>query len=796
MVISHLFNMPKLKIRENFIFILTLCLLIILPYFFSIGLNKDLVLGSPNGDMAYFFIPIRSFGFSLPSKGTLPLWNPYIFSGTPFLAESQLAIFYPFNLIHLFLPISLAVNLLIILHQVLAGVFMYLYLKRLTLDGFSSLVGAMIFALSSAFITRIFIGHLTIICAITWIPLLFFCIDKALSKESNLFIILAGFVLSLQLLSGHIQFVFITLIGLFLYLAYASFANYRARQSTKEILYPFYVLIAVAIFGIGISAIQTLPSWELMRQALRFKNPIFNYKFSMPPENIMTILSPGFWGWIKNGIYWGKWYPWEASIYVGILPLLLSFFAVIKADKYSRFFAGLFLFSLILSFGAYIPIYRHLYKYMTSFNLFRANGRFLILGVFSLSVLASLGCRALSYSKTGKSEGKSIFVIFFGLVLIFILASLRLILIYLPLLGSKITSFIISYDELSTKSGLNFGYLFNPATIYEIVISSLNKSIVMVLLSILLFILYIKCFLKENLRKFLIAAFIIVDLWGFGAEYFSVFPYRNSYLDNKTMTFLQDNIGQNRYLPLGISFRNVGMIDKISSIGGYSGCLQGRYNEFINFTQGRPLDAPFIMDPIRRSSRLFELLNLKYILVNGYIETNSSYFKQVYNNRNWRIYQNPISLSKAFIVHKAVVIRGRDDIFKTLSDTSFNFKDTVILEEPFNLAMVQDSASIDEPAPVITTYLPNSVVIKADVKASGYLVLCDNYYSGWKAYVDGKITPILKANYILRAVALPSGTHTIKFIYSPASLKIGFFITLLFLILGIIIFTRHFAKRK
>lgn len=760
-----------------------LSLLVLLPYFVSVGLNKDLVLGSINGDMAHFFMPIRSYGFGLLAKGILPLWNPYIFSGMPFLAESQLAIFYPFNLIYLILPVSLASNMLILLHQVLAGIFMYLYIKRLTRDSFSSFIGAIVFSLSSGFITRIFAGHITIVCAIAWLPLLFLLVDMAVSEKKSIFILLAGIVLTLQILSGHIQIVFISLVALFLYISYVSFNNYRTKLSLKETVYPFYAFMGLAIFGAGLSAIQILPSLELMKATIRFDNSIWNQMFSMPPENIITFFTPGFFGWIKNGIYWGKWYPWEVGIYVGILPLLLSSFAIIKKGRFSRFFTGLFLLSMILSLGAYLPINRVVYKYMPGFNLFRANGRFLILGIFSLSVLTSLGCRNL-YNYKDKDTKKSFFVLIFGLALIFILVSLKFILIYLPGLWNKIFSFIISYDQSSTQAGYNFGYLFNFISGKKIVNSSLNNSVIWISLSILLFILSIKFFIKENLKKILIATFIVTDLWSFGSEYFFTFPLKNCYLDNKTVTFLKSNIGQSRYLPVGNLFLNAGMMDGIPSIGGYSGCMQARYNEFINFTQGYPLDMPIVLGSIKKQSRLFQLLNLKYILTNGVIK--DSAYSKVYNNGNLNVYETPVSLPKAFIVHKAKVIPDRDNILKTLSDDSFNFRDTVILEEPVNLTGTANSILIPELEPVITTYSPNRVVVKAEVETDGYLVLCDSYNSGWKTYVDGRKAKILKADYILRAVKLEPGKHTVEFLYSPASLKIGAFITLSFLALSII----------
>ncbi len=179
--------MPRLRITNELSWIIILSLLIVLPYLNLIGLKNEVILGSPKGDIVDFFVPIRSLGFGLLSRGVLPLWNSYIFCGAPLLAESQLAIFYPLNLIHQFLPITSAINLLIILHQVMAGIFMYIYLKRITLDTFASLIGATVFVLSSLFITRILLVILLFYVRLLGYPSYFFLlISPYLKKEISL----------------------------------------------------------------------------------------------------------------------------------------------------------------------------------------------------------------------------------------------------------------------------------------------------------------------------------------------------------------------------------------------------------------------------------------------------------------------------------------------------------------------------------------------------------------------------------------------------------------------------------
>ncbi len=65
------------------------------------------------------------------------------------------------------------------------------------------------------------------------------------------------------------------------------------------------------------------------------------------------------------------------------------------------------------------------------------------------------------------------------------------------------------------------------------------------------------------------------------------------------------------------------------------------------------------------------------------------------------------------------------------------------------------------------------MVVEAEPTAAGYLVLTDTFYPGWKAFIDGAPSPILRANYLMRAVPLAAGPHTVTFVYDPLSFRLG-----------------------
>jgi uncharacterized membrane protein YfhO len=94
----------------------------------------------------------------------------------------------------------------------------------------------------------------------------------------------------------------------------------------------------------------------------------------------------------------------------------------------------------------------------------------------------------------------------------------------------------------------------------------------------------------------------------------------------------------------------------------------------------------------------------------------------------------------------------------------------------------------------ILKYSLNNVEIETSGNDSSFLVLADNFYPGWKVYVNGSEKTILRVNHNLRGVVIPQGTNRVTFNYSPLSFKIGALVTLLTL-LGIIIFVATQMKR-
>jgi uncharacterized membrane protein YfhO len=102
-------------------------------------------------------------------------------------------------------------------------------------------------------------------------------------------------------------------------------------------------------------------------------------------------------------------------------------------------------------------------------------------------------------------------------------------------------------------------------------------------------------------------------------------------------------------------------------------------------------------------------------------------------------------------------------------------KQKVILEDAAGLCSdaVYEQQDFAKSEVDIVSYRSDEVIIHANAASDGFLVLTDMYYPGWKVYVDGQEKSIFKANYLFRALNLKSGSHQIRFVYSPKSFSFG-----------------------
>ncbi|MBN1383932.1 MAG: YfhO family protein [Elusimicrobia bacterium] len=320
---------------------------------------------------------------------SIPLWTPHIFTGYPVFAHGEGGFFYPLNLV-LFglLPTHIAYNYSVLLSFFLAGIFLFMYLRSIGLGYYPSLFSAVAFCFSGFFIMRI--PHINRINAACWAPLLFYFIERFLQKQQMKWIISAGIVLGLQFLAGAPQ------IAYYSFLVVTTYLLFRCWKIKGKILLFGKSILILGIVGIGLAAVQLIPTYELTRQSTRAKGVTYEYASKSNTysfKNLITFVAPYFYDNPADGSYKtvrnGKVYIFsENCCYMGLITLILAVGSILLIkNSHIRYFWLLMIGSLLFVISD-LPFYEMGWYVIPGFRFFRVPQRLLLFTALALSVLA------------------------------------------------------------------------------------------------------------------------------------------------------------------------------------------------------------------------------------------------------------------------------------------------------------------------------------------------------------------------------------------------------------------------
>ena len=403
-----------------FILFTIFTLLIFWPIFLGkVNLNGNLLVSfyAPFGqnlpfknsgwDQLRIYFPFYKVTLDHLKNFTIPLWNPYAFSGHPHLADFQTAVFYPLTLFGFFLPQIEFWHLLRITPMTLASFFTFLYLSNLKLSRLASVFGAITFGFSPFILTW---GEEVIMSphSIIWLPLILFSIDRYLTSSSrhpelvsgSKYLALISLSLAASLFGGYMQ----TSIYLFIF----TFAYLLFRINFRGLFFKIgnWRLIGAFILGIFLAAIQLLPSAELYfnsaRASVTLRETLF--QFLLPIESLLTFLAPDFFGHPATANFFrnGSAQYYEGIIFVGIAALIFGLYSIFFKRK-EKLVSFLAIFGLIaLSLAINLPTSKLFLTLPIPFLSTSIANRILFIPAFCLSVLAAIGIEYWLSSKDKK----------------------------------------------------------------------------------------------------------------------------------------------------------------------------------------------------------------------------------------------------------------------------------------------------------------------------------------------------------------------------------------------------------
>jgi hypothetical protein len=404
-------------------------------------LFTDRVLAS--GDILLYFYPYRSFAAAAFREGEIALWNPYIFSGAPFLANPQAAALYPLHWPLSWLPVTKQIYVSGALHAWILGLGGYTLLRCWGYGWLPGLVTA--FTLAGSGFYGGLLGHINQMNAAAWLPWMVVVgsMDNGSSgyregkrrpakawelpvSISNLIWPATFFAVltALTLLAGHTQTAYINLFGVGLWvfvkelgimdgrLAIGWWGDWIRRRSSfpRPILSSLIITLLIYILGVLLggllSAAQLLPTLEL--SALGLRSGGLSYwdvtSFSLQPLRLPWTLFPTY-GLSDLSIVFGPAFT-EFVGYVGLVPLLLGLFGFWRGRRQRAWLFGLLfvVLGLFLALGRWNPAYYILYKLVPGFDLFRTPARWMMLYTLGMAVLAGVGMERLGDWKMGGRE--------------------------------------------------------------------------------------------------------------------------------------------------------------------------------------------------------------------------------------------------------------------------------------------------------------------------------------------------------------------------------------------------------
>ena len=786
----------------------------------------------------------------------LPLWDPYIFAGHPFLANGQHSALYPLSLIFYVLPLWRAYGVFAWLQLGLAGTFAYLFARVLGMRRLGGLIAGITFQFSG-FMVVSSVPHPMIVAAASWLPFILAMVELIVQQRPALgrrpatlpWALLGALGLGCQMLAGHAENTLFVLLVMAAYALWRLITPPTEQLSTKNRLAswligcrrPVFWLVVMLTLGLALGAVQFVPYLEVVNGSFRSGEAAASLKqvlgWAYPPRRLIAFGVPNFfgnpahhgyfdlftWRWapaltFPDGqyIYWGIKNYVEGGAYLGLLPLFLAAVAILwwLAPRISRFtfdtihsarygipfFTLLSLFSLGCIFGT--PLYALVYA-LPGLEQSHSPFRWVFPLTLSVAVLAGFGVEAVTRSRKQEAGSKEQFAIsnFFLLNTSFSLITLFAALAFwgglLTLVGLVLSRvFFVQIEPLVERVFLSlakaheafpdhrafYSYEFRWVALFGLLLTATGT-----VLRVSRCPIFVR---RRPVWELLAVGVLVLDFVTFGASFNpAVDPALLDYIP-PVVEFLRQDTTLWRYATFTPPDTtktmnvNVGMFYGLQTVNGYDSLFtrqyadymalieeqdELQYNRIASFSEWSSLDSP-----------LTDLLNVKYVI--SEVEIPNPKYQLVYQDDVVLVYENLGAMPRAFTLPTSATVET-DDFAATVQ--TYDLRQYVILETgswKLEGGAPQPAASIQQP---VSSYTINEVFIDATVSEPSWLVLTDSYFSGWRAFVlqqgAGEETEqqveIYRVDGNFRGVRLEPGAWTVRFKYSPDSVKVGAFVT-------------------
>lgn len=708
-------------------------------------------------------LPWRTHAARELRQGTVPLWNPYMFSGTAFVANLQSSIYYPPNLLFCVLPVPQAFEWVAYLHLVMAGLFAFGLARALGLGVWPSCAAGLGFGLSGFMV--VWLCYVTPVAALTWMPAALWCTERLARRRRVLDAVLLAGAVAMAFLAGHGQ------ISLYVVLTTLAYGLYRAGSLLRsdgwiEASQMVCLVAGGLLAGTSLAAAQLLPTLEFGRINYRTGAIPYESLIGIKPAQLMTLLVPDAFGnpadytdEVGRQMGLGVNHFIEGCAYPSCVLTVLALVGLAASRRPDRWFlAGATAVAALLAIGS--PVNRLTYHLVPGMNQMPNLGRALCVACLAIPILGAMGLEALLSEADPASRRTSRRALLAALALVAVVG-LRCL---LPILmDSEAAGFPRS---VLTAIG---GDLAVRQVVGRIIACTVLAAAILGLVAGRL--------AGRVPPRALVAtgvALVAVDMLAFGQRFEPACDPAITDARLPALEALHADSPQ-RIAALGPVARtgsgedtlarlspNVGMTYGLAEIRGSESLYAKRYDEVLRrLALAPPYDA--LSDG---RARLLDVLGVRHLVAREAFPGTEPV------EGTSLVHRRPSALPPAFVVPRARPVKDQATALACFDDPAFDPR----AEVPIEGGAAEDPEPGGDYEPAAIQARTNSVRSRAG--GPGWLVVSQAAFPGWRAYLDGRPSPLYVAYGAVWATPVRSEGDTVDLVFLPGTSVVGQFVSL------------------
>ncbi len=734
------------------------------------------------------------------------LWTNSMFGGMP---TFQISMTQPYNLIkYVEDVIHIFPNTIYNLMLYLIG--FYILLLAFRLNPWLAMVGAIAFSFASYNFIIIMAGHNSKAITIAYMAPLIGSVFLAFRDKRVLGSLLTAFFLSLAIRANHVQILYYTLIVLISFAVVELVYSIKGKQ-IADFLKTSGMLIAAAAIAIGMNATTLLTTYDYSKSTMRGDsngltvdtqnsqhglNRDYITQWSYGVDETMTLLIPNFKGGASGvklaadsetakklqslgapnvdqimkenpfPLYWGTQPGTSGPVYIGAIICFLFVLGLFLVDKRIKWWLlPMIALTLMLSWGKNFMWLTDIFiNYVPLYNKFRTVSMTLVATGFGITLIALLALKEVFNEKADKQKLIKPIMISAAIV-----GGISLIFALIPSLAGN----FVGPADAQYQGNNAFLQETLPLDRAAMLRSDAFRSLAFILISAGLIWLYAKNMLKKNVAYVLFGILMIADLAPVAKRYLNDDNFeRKRRLDNLIEPSAADKMvmqdkSQYRVLDATVDIFNDASPSYFhKNIGGYHAAKLRRYQELINmqltpemgrlfgaFGRVKTVDQ---LTGVMDSLGVLNMLNMKYVIY----------------NKEAAPLVNPYANGNAWFVSAIRVAADANEEMKLLGE--INTKTELVVDKSFANQLPTKLTPDSTARIALTSYKPNHLIYNFNSKTDQVAVFSEIYYDkGWNAYINGKLVPYFRANYLLRAMPLKAGNYEVEFRFEPKSYSVG-----------------------